>query len=241
MGANQNVSYDDPKIQKTLELLESGKTKQEIADHFGHGWSGVDMYFRRKGFRWDGKTFVPQTESKISAQEESKHLATKAGQVIRQLNQTEKNIRQIARRNGFETVDELGEYMLGQGYRWNNEIENYEYTEVAKVEKERTGPRYEDKTSAMDDQYVELLQFLASNREKLEALLGEAQDGTLPRYRFRGAKANKTLAFPTSLMTLLSDFSNEFNVTQRDVVEVALAEFFMKYGYAEQLDGALRG
>lgn len=42
-------------------------------------------------------------------------------------------------------------------------------------------------------------------------------------------------------MTLLSDFSNEFNVTQRDVVEVALAEFFMKYGYAEQLDGALRG
>ena len=241
MDASQNVSYDDPKIQKTLELLKSGKSKQEIADYFGHGWSGVDMYFRRKGFRWDGKTFVPRTEKKVSAQEESKHLATKAGQVIRQLNQTEKNIRQIARRNGFETVDELGEYMLGQGYRWNNEIENYEYTEVAKVEKERTGPRYEDKTSAMDDQYVELLQFLASNREKLEALLGEAQDGTLPRYRFRGAKANKTLAFPTSLMTLLSDFSNEFNVTQRDVVEVALAEFFMKYGYAEQLDGALRG
>ena len=233
MDTNQNVSYDDPKIQKTLELLESGKTKQEIADHFGHGWSGVDMYFRRKGFRWDGKTFVPQTEKKASAQEESKHLATKAGQVIRQLNQSEKNIRQIARRNGFDTVDELGEYMLGQGYRWNNEIENYEYTEVAKVEKE--------KTSTMDDHHVELLQFLASNREKLEALLGKTQDGTLPRYRFRGAKANKTLAFPTSLVTLLSDFSNEFNVTQRDVVEVALAEFFMKYGYAEQLDGALRG
>ena len=233
MDTNQSTNYDDPKIQKTLELLESGKTKQEIADHFGHGWSGVDMYFRRKGFRWDGKTFVPQTEKKASAQEESKHLATKAGQVIRQLNQSEKNIRQIARRNGFDTVDELGEYMLGQGYRWNNEIENYEYTEVAKVEKE--------KTSTMDDHHVELLQFLASNREKLEALLGETQDGTLPRYRFRGAKANKTLAFPTSLVTLLSDFSNEFNVTQRDVVEVALAEFFMKYGYAEQLDGALRG
>ena len=233
MDTNQSTNYDDPKIQKTLELLESGKTKQEIADHFGHGWSGVDMYFRRKGFRWDGKTFVPQTEKKVSAQEESKHLATKAGQVIRQLNQSEKNIRQIARRNGFETVDELGEYMLGQGYRWNNEIENYEYTEVVKVEKE--------KTNTTDDHYIELLQFLASNREKLEALLGETQDGTLPRYRFRGAKANKTLAFPTSLVTLLSDFSNEFNVTQRDVVEVALAEFFMKYGYAEQLDGALRG
>lgn len=233
MDTNQSTNYDDPKIQKTLELLESGKTKQEIADHFGHGWSGVDMYFRRKGFRWDGKTFVPQTEKKASAQEESKHLATKAGQVIRQLNQSEKNIRQIARRNGFETVDELGEYMRGQGYRWNNEIENYEYTEVVKVEKE--------KTNTTDDHYIELLQFLASNREKLEALLGETQDGTLPRYRFRGAKANKTLAFPTSLVTLLSDFSNEFNVTQRDVVEVALAEFFMKYGYAEQLDGALRG
>lgn len=241
MDASQNVNYDNPKIQKTLELLASGKSKQEIADYFGHGWSGVDMYFRRKGFRWDGKTFVPQAEKKVSAQEESKHLATKAGQVIRQLNQTEKNIRQIARRNGFDTVDELGEYMLGQGYRWNNEIENYEYTEVAKVEKEKTSPRYEEKASTMDNHYVELLQFLASNREKLETLLGETQDGTLPRYRFRGAKANKTLAFPTSLMTLLSDFSNEFNVTQRDVVEVALAEFFMKYGYAEQLDGALRG
>lgn len=240
MGANQNVNYDDPKIQKTLELLESGKTKQEIADHFGHGWSGVDMYFRRKGFRWDGKTFVPQTEKKSSAQEETKHLANKAGQVIRQLGQSEKNIRQIARRNGFETVDELGEYMRSQGYHWNSEIENYEYDEAVKTEKRVSSEHEGDGTDAMDESHMELLRFLAMNRERLEVLLGEAHE-TLPRYRFRGAKANKTLAFPTSLMTLLSDFSNEFNVTQRDVVEVALAEFFKKYGYAEQLDGALRG
>ena len=240
MDTNDKTNYDDPKIKTTLELLESGKTKQEIADHFGHGWSGVDMYFRRKGFRWDGKTFVPQTEKKSSAQEEAKHLATKAGQVIRQLNQAEKNIRQIARRNGFETVDELGEYMRSQGYHWNSEIENYEYNEAVKTEKRISSEHEGDGTDAMDESHMELLRFLAMNRERLEVLLGEAHE-TLPRYRFRGAKANKTLAFPTSLMTLLSDFSNEFNVTQRDVVEVALAEFFKKHGYAEQLDGALRG
>lgn len=240
MDTIDKTNYDDPKIKTTLELLESGKTKQEIADHFGHGWSGVDMYFRRKGFRWDGKTFVPQTEKKSSAQEEAKHLATKAGQVIRQFNQAEKNIRQIARRNGFETVDELGEYMRSQGYHWNSEIENYEYDEAVKTEKRVSSEHEGDGTDAMDESHMELLRFLTMNRERLEVLLGEAHE-TLPRYRFRGAKANKTLAFPTSLMTLLSDFSNEFNVTQRDVVEVALAEFFKKHGYAEQLDGALRG
>ena len=237
--------YEDPKISQTLAMLAEGKTKEEIVKHFGNkSWSTIDMYFRRKGFRWNGKTFEPRGEGGTDAVEEARFVQTKAAQIVRQLNQKYADIRQVAIKNGFSTIEEMGEYMKSQGYVWNSDINNYEYDEnIAKkqrVQARHTQGKASGKVEELPDEYRDLLEYLLDKKERLYELLEPQNSGTLPRYKFKGAKANKTLGLPTSLQTLLNDFSKEFNVTQRDIIEVALAEFFKKYGYEEQLNSVLQ-
>lgn len=236
--------YDDPKIKVTLEMLAQGKTREEIAAHFGNkSAKSIDVYFYRKGFRWNGKTYIPRDKETISAVDEARFVNTKAAKIVRQLSQKQVNIRQVALKNGFATVEEMGEYMKGQGYVWDSELENYKYDESLAQKQRKSQETFQKASLTLDkgfERYQSLLDYLLTKQDKLIALLETESDGTLPRYKFRGAKANKTLALPTSLQTLLSDFSQEFNVTQRDIIEVALAEFFKKYGYEEQLNSVLQ-
>lgn len=246
MTAFDPVVYDDPKISQTLSMLEQGKSKEEIYEHFGNkNWKTVEMYFRRRGFRWDGETFVPVEEKTTSAVEEARYIQTKAAQIVRQLAQKKANIRQITMKNGFRSVEEMGEYMKSQGYVWNNDANNYEYDEnVAQkpTPSPQKAPIFSKVTGMAEglEAYQSLLDYLMNKKERLYELLESEPNGTLPRYKFKGAKANKTLGLPTSLQTLLNDFSKEFNVTQRDIIEVALAEFFKKYGYEEQLNSVIQ-
>lgn len=67
--------YEDTKIKDTLTMLEQGKSKEEIVKHFGNkNWSSVDVYFRRRGFRWNGTTFEPVVEVTPSAAEEARFI-----------------------------------------------------------------------------------------------------------------------------------------------------------------------
>jgi hypothetical protein len=241
-------AYSDPKIKETLEMLSQGFSKEEITEHFGNkDWKTIYIYFSRRGFRWDGEgnTFVPK-EDEIeanSAVDEARFNNTKAGKIVRQLSQKQANIRQIAQRNGFTTVEEMGEYMKGQGYVWDAEQNNYDYDEKV-AQSTPSQPLIANQFHLVNqvgqEGYQQLLHYLLSKQDKLIALLESESDGTLPRYKFRGGKVNKTLGLPTSLQTLLGDFSDDFNVTQRAVIEIALAEFFKKYGYEEQLNQALQ-
>jgi hypothetical protein len=236
--------YDDPKISQTLSMLEQGKSKEEIYMHFGNkNWKSIDMYFRRKGFRWNGETFEPVEEHTTTAVEEAKFIQTKSAQIVRLLTQKKADIRQIAMKNGFASVEQLGEYMKSQGYVWDSDANNYEYDETM-AHKQPSLPKRAPSVAVGRaeglEEYQFLLDYLLNKKERLFELLETENNGTLPRYKFKGGKANKTLGLPTSLQTLLTDFSKEFNVTQRDIIEVALAEFFKKYGYEEQLNSVLQ-
>lgn len=238
--------YDDPKIQQALEMLEQGRTREEIANHFGNKtWKSIDKYFRTRDFYWDGITYVPKEEESTTALEEARFVNTKAGQIVRQLNQKFVDIRQVAKKNGFNTMDDMGEYMKSQGYVWNHTIENYDYDEtmVTKLHSKKqptTTKSFSPETLGDLAEYKELLEYLMSKQQRLEELLEIKHDGTLPRYKFKGTKSSKTFGLPNSLQTLLNDFSKEYNVTQRDIIEVALAEFLKKYGYEHQLNSVIQ-
>ena len=237
------IVYEDDKIKTTLSMLDEGKSRETISTHFGHEVAALNMYFYRKGFRWNGTTFVPKEAETMTAADEAKFVPTKAGQIVRQLSQKHVNIKQIATKSGFSSVDEMGDYMKAQGYVWNAEESNYTYDETIaqkqRAEEGRTMPIALASAVGLPDEYEPLLAYLISKKEKLFALLEAEEEGTLPRYKFRGAKANKTLGLPTTLQTLLEDYSDDYNVTQRAIIEIALADFFKKYGYSEQLNSVL--
>lgn len=235
--------YQDEKISQTLTMLKEGKSKAEIVAHFGNkNWSTIDMYFRRRGFRWNGQTFEEANDPITTAAEDATFIPTKAAQIVRQLGQKFADIRQIATKHGFSSVDDLGVYMKSQGYVWVSDANNYEYDERVIKKEIPSDPLGSTNTENIPkglESYQSLLDYLLSKQERLHDILDTVNNGTLPRYTFKGAKANKTLGLPTSLQALLSDFSKEFNVTQRDIIEVALAEFFQAYGYEEQLNSVL--
>lgn len=233
--------YDDPKIKEVLEMLAAGTDKEAIAKHCGNkNWKVVDMYFRRRGFRWNKNTFEPVPEVAISAVDEARFINTKAAKVVRQLSETHADIRQIATKNGFQNVGELGEYMKANGYVWDTVLNNYEY-DVTTVQKEEVVSNLSifDTVGNENEEIQQLVRFLLSKKQRLVELLETENNGTLPRYAFKGGKKNKTLGLPSSVQVLLHDFSEEFNVTQRAIIEISLAEFFRKYGYAAQLNQVL--
>ncbi|MFD1031863.1 hypothetical protein [Metaplanococcus flavidus] len=235
----ENV-LEDPRIKETLTLLAEGKTKEEIALHFNHkNWKTIDMYFRRRGFKWEEGMYVLSPKKQPNAQVDAAVTQTKAAQIIRQLGQQYADIEEIAHKQGFRTIEELGEYMKGKGYIWNGEENTYVYDERARKVTGSDKPLERTVLPAVSQDagaYGELLAFLAKHQDKLVDLLETKTDATLPRYKFKGTKTNKTLGLTTTVQVLLNDYSKEFNVTQRDIVEVALADFFKQYGYEEQLN-----
>jgi hypothetical protein len=240
---DNKVTKLDDRMSGVLEMIAQGKKKNEIIkEHRFRSWQTLEKHFFDRGYIWDGVTFVPKQED--SAVEDAALLNTKAGLIIRSLNQKDVDARQVARKNGFQTTEQMGDYMRGQGFVWCADTSNYEYNKQ-KTDTETTKAPVSDRIvqenipSSLDG-YKEVLDYLVQNQSRLRDLLEITSDGTIPRYKFKGVKANKTINMTTSIQTLLTDFSKEFNVSQKDVVEVALAEFFKRYGYENQLNSAIQ-
>ena len=189
------------------------------------------MYFRRRGYRWDNElqTYVIKEES-VPAVADMIPLNTKAAQIVRLLDVKHPNIRQTANKMGFESIDAMGDYMKGNGYLWNDELNNYEF-QPELVEKKPVVASNTIIDYGQDERAF--LHLLMQHKDRLLDLLTTEQQ--LNTYRFRGNKVNKTLTLTSGAATLLEDYHKEYNITQRQIVETALAEFFERHGYAEQL------
>ena len=72
---------------------------------------------------------------------------TKLVTLVRQLSCQNVNIGQVALKNGFISVQELGDYMKGQGYVWDNKQNNYKYDEIV-------GRKVEDLTDSTNTDTV---------------------------------------------------------------------------------------
>lgn len=227
----QDNHQEDEKLQNYLQNFSDGLSRDEIAEKYNVQWKSIDMYFRRRGYRWDNElqTYVIKEES-VPAIEDTIPLNTKAAQIVRLLDVKHPNIRQTANKMGFESIDAMGDYMKANGYLWNDELNNYEF-QPELVEKKPVVASSTLIDYGQDERAF--LQLLMQHKDRLLDLLATEQQ--LNTYRFRGNKVNKTLTLTSGAATLLEDYHKEYNITQRQIVETALAEFFERHGYAEQL------
>lgn len=56
-----------------------------------------------------------------------------------------------------------------------------------------------------------------------------------PWYNIRGMTVGKAYNIAIPLIELIKDYSDEYNVSQKDIIKVAVIEFLMKYGYREEV------
>jgi hypothetical protein len=58
----------------------------------------------------------------------------------------------------------------------------------------------------------------------------------MPRYVVPGIFITKSVHMSNQIDQMVRDFSADKNISQRDIFEVALIEFFKKYGYDKEVE-----
>lgn len=246
--------YDD-KVNAYLQALAEGKTREEIAAAEGNNsWKSVDMYMRRRNFQWDAhrQTYVPRAVETVKAVEWQAVDSSKAGTVIALLKKDTSHPKQVAHRVGFKDHKEMAQYMQARGYEWSTEKNNYvkliglvspeeqETITSQQLERQETIAALSNPESTDLARYLPLLELLSKNKERLlDLILPQTQVSTIPRYVVPGIATTKTIHMMNTLVQLVADFSHEKNITQREIFEVALIEFFKKYGFENEMERLL--
>lgn len=97
------------------------------------------------------------------------------------------------------------------------------------------------KLSAQEmEEYLPILEMIKEHKYRLKELLEDRPEvGELPRYIIPGRKINKAIYMSMELESLVVSYSKEKNVKQTEILEVALVEFFLKYGYEAEIKALL--
>lgn len=242
--------YDD-KVKQVLRSLTEGKTREEIADEMGYkSMKSLDMYLRRKNFRWNKykKIYVPLAENKAENAEIPSF--TKVAQIISLFKTEDPDPKRIAKRLGFNSHLEMANYMKSKGYKYSSidgnyikntgKIENKE----DKSETDTVAEAFEATNKSNDSEefeaYLPILKIIKNNKDRLiDLLMPQVENGKIPRYALGGTFFTKSVHMSHKLDYIIKDFSNEKGIKQREIFEVALIEFFKRYGYQREVENML--
>jgi len=239
--------YDD-KVKKILQLLGEGLPREEVAEQFRYStYRSMDGYMSRKNFVWDKRkgTYVPADVIKASLETMVNFPSDRVRRVVMELNKEGADLKEIASKLGFQGHLEMASYMKSKGFEWSQEVENYISTSSTLSKDDEgvatpiTDTTHESLSSTGNgnfEQFLPMLEWLASNKDRLQNLLGASvASGQIPRFTLPGPFVTKSVHMTNTLDQMVRDFSKEKSINQREIFEVALIEFFQKYGYAREV------
>ena len=257
----QRADEFDERVKMILEGLSSGKTREAMAKELSHAnYKTIDMYMRRRNFIWDSinNTYIHKnTDIKEYARSyESENVLSKAEYIISHIGKGNADVRTVAKEMGFSDHREMASYMRSKGYMWDMDKNNYVPGKSGLAE-ERTANNCEilscneganrDSDSHDDtleiNKYIPILEMLIRNKDRLLDILvdeGESEEPRIPRYIIPGVFTTKSVHMVSQLDNMVKEFSKEKNISQREIFEVALIQFFKRYGYerkAKELTG----
>jgi len=266
---NMKPIYDE-RVNEILNGLAQNISRDQLAKQFGHkSYKTLDIYMRRKNFTWDSRsqTYVAKLRGDVQIAEKVMPT-TKAGIVVEMMKEPNFDIEAICTKAGFKDHRQLAEYMTAKGYTWSptdstyrkeiglilippkkepvgeetledNPMETTERSESFMQQVDAPPSHLQDSLSAIQ-QYATLLQWLAANKDKISEWIEPTKIDTLPRYILPGKANGKTIQMSQSLQDMAVTFCNERNIKQRELFEVALIEFFKKYGYDYEIDNLMQ-
>lgn len=249
--ANESNFLDKPaaeKIRILLTALESGEPREELAARLGYqSVKSLDSFLRRQDYVWDrhnrryvAKPTPPEPSATLPVQPPER-----VGQVLALLKEPGMDIRTVAKRAGFSDHREMAKYMAAHHYTWSAEANTYvgapqnvpTATRMAPMPTlPSPHPEFPFGEGADLTDYEPLLNWLASRQDALHSLLSLSNDPQfLPRYLVPGVLVTKSIHISHLLAQLARDYSQEKHVSQREIFEVALIEFFQRHGYHDKI------
>jgi len=170
------------------------------------------------------------------------------------------NTREIAKRLNFDSHRDMALFMKSKGYVWdenkntyflgatNKKVQknNINQTKQVKKEDEQNIKSQAVNNNAVGmqnyaEKYMELLEYLDQRKDQLGELFEEAENiARLPRYTVSGIHITKSVHMVYELDQLVREFSKEKNISQREIFEIALINFFKRYGYKDRIEAVLQ-
>jgi hypothetical protein len=247
--------YDD-KVKGILKLLGEGFSRKEVAEQYRYStYRSMDSFMSRKNFVWDKRkgTYVPADAIKSSLETMANFPSDRVRRIVMELSKEGADLKEVALKVGFENHLEMASYMKSKGFGWSQEAGNYISTSPPVANHEESvatdssdasleGSRFSGNGSM--EQFLPLLEWLDSNKGGLQSLLGASvasvSSGQIPRFTLPGLFVTKSVHMTNTLDQMVRDFSKEKNINQREIFEVALIEFFQKYGYEREVETLLQ-
>lgn len=250
MGEKALLSTDK-KVDDILTGLAAGKTREQIALELEYkNYKSLDIYMKRKNFDWDNKRgyYFPKRE-RTPLVEALKLMNRPEGRVaaVLSLLKSGLDIKEISVQLKFHDHRELALFMKGKGYTWGEKDQTFTFsgkniiseesnTSVPDNSLNESGIKKGAKTMLVNESSSEVMLFLENNKEALFELIStHASAARIPRYTIRGVYTTKSVSMNYGMDQLIREYSQEKNVSQKDVVEVALIEFFKKYGFQNEV------
>ena len=239
--------YDD-RVNYILRSLAAGISREDLAKELKHkDYRSLDMYMRRKNFTWsrEEQNYKPVTTrlSKDKLNDIETHTG-RASQVIKAFD-VEKDPKAVAQQLGFKDHKELAQYMAKRGYVWNGKEENY--VRKVGIEKEdklkdvealynknddKKGKQQSKRPLGIDE---DLLLLVNNLYQKVNFDENPIVD-RVPRYIIKGIAKNKTVPISHLLHQLIESYGEERHISHREIIEVALIDFFRHYGYKYEVE-----
>lgn len=269
MPEDKKPIYDERVKEILQGLAEGKTREELALTFGHRNYKTLDIYMRRKNFTWDRlkQTYVPAF-SRIDAEAISAGPApsTKVANVLSFFEKEDADPRVIAKQLGFSDHRELASYMKGKGYEWSSEKKNY-VRKIGLVEEEfelesddgnvvplsdwsgdgNSSKRFTEPGGTLPrtdfselGRFLPLLEMLEKNKDRLFSLILPGSDGgKVPRYMVPGVLVTKSVHMPNTLDNLVREYAREKNISQRDIFQVALIDFFRRYGYEREIDTLL--
>lgn len=255
MGSEIRRAIYDEKVRQIIAQLKNGKTREKLAEEMGYNtYKSIDMYMRRKNFKWDSrkKNYVPDEDCRDGITVDESIIPTSKAYTVITLFTKQGNDadpKAIARLAGFRDHIEMAAYMKSKNYRWDSGRQNYVQT-TAISDDETTPPEPPANRTTIPagtlaspsgmENLLPLLETLEKHKERLmELILPEEEKGEIPRYIIPGVYVTKSVHMSSNIDRLVREFSRDKNISQREIFEVALVNFFRQYGYRREIDSIL--
>ena len=254
--------YDKQIIaDEIVEKINQGEKADVLALEYGFANKhSMDSLLRRKGYKCTkGKYYKEPTETPASFV----YTSVKAEAVAKQYNtyiQAGLSVPEsFYKEFGFAEKREMQAYLLENGVRYNMTTRCYEPDPEA-VKKKQLEPentlRSEERNALLKDMettnneepmsgdkfkmYLPFLEILYNHKEQLLPILApNTLDKVPPRISIGGQKRVKSVYIASSIILLIDEYCARTGLTIREVVEVALVEYFSKYGYEKEIDHIL--
>jgi hypothetical protein len=243
------IQSTDNKVDEILTGLAAGKTREQIALELEYkNYKSLDIYMKRKNFDWDNKRgyYFPKRDRTPLA-ETLKLMDRPEGRVaaVLSLLKSGLNLKDISAQLKFHDHRELALFMKSKGYTWSDKtfiftgktiIKEGSVTDVSNETLTRSGINKGDNSMTINESTLEIMSFLENNKEALFELIStHSGEAKIPRYTIRGVYTTKSVSMNYGMDQLIKEYSQEKNVSQKDVVEVALIDFFKKYGFNSEV------